>query len=127
MLRLALNRAQARRPTADFVSVASQPATGNFAEHNQLEAAARSCSDDALFGGLALAERRVTEINANLVHQRGLIEQLAEAGEDITSAEIMLDSLLVSLFVAAEDRHRLRALMLARSNVSHFHQAIQKL
>lgn len=60
---------------------------------------------------LALADHRVPEINANVELQRRVIKQLAEAGKDTTSAEIMLDSLLVSLFLAAEHRHRLRALL----------------
>ena len=68
-------------------------------------------SDNWLLTELAIAERRVLEINTRVGRQRQIIKQLAGAGKDITSAEIMLDSLLVSLFLAAEDRHRLRAML----------------
>ena len=60
---------------------------------------------------LTLAEHRVPEINALVDFQRSLVKELADAGKDTTSAEIMLDSLLLSLFLAAEERHRLRALV----------------
>ena len=68
---------------------------------------------------LAVAERRVPEINACVDCQRRLIKQLASAGKDVTSAQITLDSLLVSLFLAAEDRHRLRAMLNAKEDKSH--------
>jgi hypothetical protein len=63
---------------------------------------------------LAETERRVPEINALIDHQRGLIEKLAEQGFDITSAKIIFDSLLVSLSLYVQDRHRLRSLLNAR-------------
>ena len=70
----------------------------------------------AILTELAVAERRVPEINARVDRQRQLIEQLAREGNDITSAEIMLDSLLLSLFLAAEERHRLRAMLNTRAD-----------
>ena len=66
-------------------------------------------SDNRASTELAVAELQVPEINACVDRQRQLIEQLAAEGHDITSAQIVLDSLLISLFLAAEDRHRLRA------------------
>jgi hypothetical protein len=63
---------------------------------------------------LAEAERLVPEINALIDHQRELIEKLAEHGFDITSAKIIFDSLLVSLSLYVQDRHRLRSLLNAR-------------
>jgi hypothetical protein len=65
----------------------------------------------AILTELAVAERRVSEINALVGHQRQFIEQLARVGNDVISAEIMLDSLLLSLFLAAEERHRLNAML----------------
>ena len=47
---------------------------------------------------LAEAEYRVPEINAQIDAQRRLIEALAFEGYDITSAQLVLDSLLMSLF-----------------------------
>ena len=67
-------------------------------------------SDNRALTDLA-AERRVSEINGRVDRQRQLVEQLAAEGHDITSAKIVLDSLIISLFLAAEDRHRLRAMI----------------
>ena len=55
------------------------------------------------------AEWRIAEINALIERQRRLIEELANEGHDITSAQIVFDSLLVSLYLHVQDRHRLRA------------------
>jgi hypothetical protein len=63
---------------------------------------------------LAEAERLVPEINALIDHQRELIEKLAEHRFDITSAKIIFDSLLVSLSLYVQDRHRLRSMLNAR-------------
>ena len=57
---------------------------------------------------LADAERRVSEMNAGIDRQRQHMEELAAEGHDITSAQIILDSLLISLYLAVESRHRLR-------------------
>ena len=56
------------------------------------------------------AERRVAECNALIEHQRQLIEQLGNEGRDITSAQIVFNSLLVSLYLHLQDRQRLSAL-----------------
>jgi hypothetical protein len=56
------------------------------------------------------AEQRVVECNALIEHQRQLIEHLGNEGRDITSAQIVFDSLLVSLYLQLQDRQRLRAL-----------------
>jgi hypothetical protein len=58
---------------------------------------------------LAEAERRVPEVNALIDRQRELIEELGQLGVDLTSAKIVMDSLLVSLSLYVKDRHRLRA------------------
>jgi len=58
---------------------------------------------------LAEAERRVPEVNALIDRQRQLIEDLELHGIDLTSAKIVLDSLLVSLSLYVQDRHQLRA------------------
>jgi len=42
------------------------------------------------------AERRVAESNALIERQHQLIEELGYGGHDITSAQIVFDSLLVS-------------------------------
>ena len=57
------------------------------------------------------AERRVVESNALIEYQRRLIEELTYEGHDITSAQIVFDSLLVSLSLHVQDRHRLRAML----------------
>jgi hypothetical protein len=57
------------------------------------------------------AERRVAEVNALIKRQRQLIEKLGYEGRDITSAQIVFDSLLVSLFLHVQDRHRFRAML----------------
>jgi hypothetical protein len=59
---------------------------------------------------LAEAERRVPEVNALIDRQRELIEQLHQQGVDLTSAKIVLDSLIVSLSLYVQDRHRLRSM-----------------
>ena len=56
------------------------------------------------------AEWRVAECNALIEHQRQLIEQLGNEGRDITSAQIVFDSLLESLCLHLQDRQRLGAL-----------------
>ncbi|HMF22934.1 MAG TPA: hypothetical protein VKG24_12510 [Pseudolabrys sp.] len=60
---------------------------------------------------LAEAERRVPEVNALIDRQRQVIEELDLHGIDLTSAKIVLDSLLVSLSLYVQHRHRLRARM----------------
>jgi hypothetical protein len=60
---------------------------------------------------LAEAERRVPEINALIQRQRQLIEELERYGHDLTSAMIVFDSLLVSLSLCVQDRHRLRTML----------------
>ena len=60
------------------------------------------------------AERRVAESNAQIERQRQLIEQLGLKGDDTTSAQIVFESLLVSLSLHVRDRHRLRAMVNGR-------------
>jgi hypothetical protein len=57
------------------------------------------------------AERGVAECNALIERQRQLIERLAYEGHDITSAQIVFDSLCVSLALHVQDRHRLCAML----------------
>ena len=57
------------------------------------------------------AERRVAECNAVIECQRQLINELSYDGHDIASAQIVFDSLLVSLSLHVQDRQRLRATM----------------
>jgi hypothetical protein len=54
------------------------------------------------------AEQRVAEINVLVERQRQLIEDLAYEGHDTTSAQIVFDSLVRSLSLHVQDRHRLR-------------------
>ena len=55
------------------------------------------------------AERGVAEINGLIERQWLLIEQLGYEGYDTTSARTVFDSLLVSLALYLQERHRLRA------------------
>ncbi len=57
------------------------------------------------------AERRVAESHAHMERQRQLIEELAYKGHNITSAQIVFDSLCVSLSLHLQERHRLRAML----------------
>ena len=57
---------------------------------------------------LVQAEYLVPEINARIDEQRQVVENLATQGHDITSAKIVLDSLLMSLFLCVQERQRLR-------------------
>jgi hypothetical protein len=61
------------------------------------------------------AERRVIENNGLIERQRTLIEKLTSEGHDITSAQIIFDSLCVSLSLHLQDRHRLRAMLNAKA------------
>ena len=67
--------------------------------------------DNWALAELAEAELRVPDINARIDGQRQLIEELAIGGYDITSANIVLDSLFISLFLCVQDRHRLRSIL----------------
>jgi len=107
------NRAERRAYTTDTHSVARA-----VSRSNGYEKRAAPESVGKAFAELALAEHRVSEINTHVEFQRRLIRQLADAGQDITSAQITLDSLLVSLFLAAEDRHRLRALVRTQAELA---------
>ena len=60
-------------------------------------------------------EIRVAENNGLIELQRKLIEELAYEGHDITSAQIIFDSLCVSLSLHLQDRHRLRAMPNAKA------------
>ena len=52
-------------------------------------------------------DAQVPELHARIDRQRQVIEQLTVEGHDITSAQIILDSLLLlSLFLHVEERHR---------------------
>jgi hypothetical protein len=63
------------------------------------------------------AEWGVAEINERIERQRLLIEQLGCEGYDTTSAWIVFDSLLVSLALYLQERHRLRA---ARTRIPQY-------
>jgi hypothetical protein len=60
-------------------------------------------------GKLVEAEYLVPKINARIDEQRQVVENLITQGHDITSAKIVLDSLLMSLFLCVQERQRLRA------------------
>ena len=60
-------------------------------------------------GKLVEAEYLVPKINARIDEQRRVVENLTTQGHDITSAKIVLDSLLMSLFLCVQERQRLRA------------------
>jgi hypothetical protein len=61
-------------------------------------------------------ERRVAESNALIERQRRLIEQLGHNGRDFTSEQIVFDSLLVSLSLYLQERHRLRSIERAKTS-----------
>ena len=55
--------------------------------------------------------RQVRDLHARIDHQRQVIEELAGEGHDTTAARNILDSLLISLFLYVEDRHRLNVML----------------
>ena len=61
------------------------------------------------------AERRVVESNALIERQRQLIERLKDEGHDIASAQIVFDSMCVSLSLQVRERHKLRARLNAKA------------
>src|ERR1700752_3251251 len=60
--------------------------------------------------GMSEVERRVRDLNALLKAQQRLIIKLEKRGKDLTSANIVLDSLRVSLFLATEEWQRIQRL-----------------
>ena len=119
MLESLTDRVEAKVATVKTTSVASPAGLSQVSEKRG------ELQSRAIFTELAVAERRVSEINALVDRQRQLLEQLAREENDITSAEIMLDSLLLSLFLAAEERHRLRAIVNATPDEGRYYRAIQ--
>ena len=71
-------------------------------------------TDSSLVAELAKADGQVREMVACVDHQRQLIWDLAEAGSDVSSAQIVLDSLLISVFLWVKERQRLHGLLHAR-------------
>lgn len=65
---------------------------------------------------LAEAERHVSAMNAFIDTQRQHMEELGAEGHDITSAQIILDSLMISLYLSVESRHRLRTILDSRES-----------
>lgn len=61
------------------------------------------------------ADKRVAEANALIERQRQVIEELGYGGHDITSEQIVFDSLCVSLSLLLQDRYRLRAILHVRA------------
>ena len=57
---------------------------------------------------LAKSERQVALANTLVDLQRELVEYLEHVGGDIVSAKIVFDSLLLSLALSVNHRHRLR-------------------
>jgi len=64
---------------------------------------------------LAKADRQVRFTYGLVELQRELLEHLDQVGADLTSANIVFDSLLVSLACCVEQRHRLRATVRAHA------------
>ena len=59
---------------------------------------------------LVHVEWGVREINELIDRQRELIEELEESRSDLTSAKIVLDSLIVTLTLHLQERDQLRAM-----------------
>jgi hypothetical protein len=84
------------------------PSAGNLTM--QLE----DSTDSSLAAKLAEADGKMRELNACVDRQSQLITNLADAGSDIASAQIVLDSLLISIFLWVKERQRLHSLLHAR-------------
>jgi hypothetical protein len=65
------------------------------------------------------AESQVREMNLRIDAQRQLIESLALDDHDVTSAKIVLDSLLTSLFLWVRERERLRSMVKVGTTKTH--------
>jgi hypothetical protein len=65
------------------------------------------------------AESQVREMNLRIDAQRQLIESLALDDHDVTSAKIVLDSLLTSLFLWVRERERLRSMVKVGTTETH--------
>ena len=65
------------------------------------------------------AESEVREMNLRIDAQRQLIESLALDDHDVTSAKIVLDSLLTSLFLWVRERERLRSMVKVGTTETH--------
>ena len=72
-------------------------------------------TDSSLGAKLAEAEGQMRELNACVDRQWQLITNLTDAGSDIASAQIVLDSLLISVFLWVKERQRLHSVLHARS------------
>jgi hypothetical protein len=70
----------------------------------------RKQDSNILITELLDAEWRIAETNALIEDQRELIEKLAYEDDD-TSAQIVFDSLCVSLALHVQTRHRLHAML----------------
>ena len=68
-------------------------------------------TDSSLVAELAKADGQVREMVACVDRQRQLIWDLAEAGSDVSSAQIVLDSLLISVFLWVQERQRLHSVL----------------
>ena len=66
-------------------------------------------TDSSLAAKLAEADGQVRELNGCVDRQCQLITNLADAGLDIASAQIVLDSLLISVFLWVQERQRMHA------------------
>jgi len=73
------------------------------------------------------AEWRVAETNERIECQRLLIEQLGYEGYGTTSARIVFDSLLVSLALYLQERHRVRAVLNSKGAEAHSAQDLRLL
>ena len=71
-------------------------------------------TDSSLAAKLAEADGQMRELNACVDRQWQLITNLTDAGSDIASAQIVLDSLLISIFLWVKERQRLHRLLHAR-------------
>jgi hypothetical protein len=71
----------------------------------------------ANLAAVADVEWRVLEINKQIERQRRRVEELAFLGHDIASAAGVLENLHVSLLLAFQDRHRVRAVLEKRGSL----------
>ena len=75
-------------------------------------------TDSSLAAKLAEADGQVRELNGCVDRQCQLITNLADAGLDIASAQIVLDSLLISVFLWVQERQRLHSLVHAKTTAA---------
>lgn len=75
----------------------------------------QAAAESIVSTGLEETQQLVPQISALIERQRELVEELYRHGQDVTSAKIVYDSLLVTLSLYVQLRHRLREIAIVET------------